>query len=188
METAFRGAMDCSIPKVSLGNRGLLSLPPNILNFISRKKALRRTLQRTGDPGRKAILRADIRNLDNIIQGAIAVFEESYWTDYLQGVQLGDRTFRQVKRAAGLSKNTPVTELVDDLGSFVTDDSENADLLADRFLEVHSGNTGLRTASFEDVVRQEVSALEDRMPLLTFGEVMMADGTGADRNLRTDQY
>lgn len=187
MSSAFHGAMGSSIPRVRSGNRGLLKLPSNILHFIAEKKRLRRTLRRTGDPGREAFLRADIRNLDKIIQGAIAVFEESYWTDYLRAVRLGDRTFRQVKRAAGLSRRAPVAELVDVRGSFVVDDPGKADLLADRFLEVHSGNEGLRMSSFEGAVRGEVSALEDRTPLVDFGEGVMADGAviNVDINLRT---
>lgn len=185
MSAIFRNAMEESIPKIPSGNRGLMKLPSNILHLISEKKRLRRILYRTPDPTRYSILRADVRNLDRIIQGAIATYENSYWTDYLRRIRLNNRTFSQVRRGAGICKRAPIGNLVDSNGTFLATDFDKAELLADRFSDVHKSGCDMRASSFGDIVRREVSTLSNHEPFLTFGRDMLANGTMIDVNFRS---
>lgn len=173
---AFTDAIDGSVPKVSTGRRGLLRLPPYILGFIEQKKRLRRTMYRCGDPGRRNILKAEVRNLDRIIQGAIAVFERDYWSDFLGSVRLNNRTFRNVKMAAGLNARPVIRSLVGANGTIVSDESGKADLLAGNFSRVHLGGQEDRVDPFSVMVKEVVSSLDGTTPLATFGEYMRADG------------
>lgn len=77
MTEIFNTTIDEVIPKISTANRGLLKLSPNILLYIAEKKCLRRILFGMGT----SILKAAIRNLDRVIQGAIALYERNHCTE-----------------------------------------------------------------------------------------------------------
>lgn len=186
MSLAFREAMDASIPKVPFGCRGLRNLSPEILVFIREKKRLRRTLHRTGDPGRYNTIKADIRNLDIIIQEAIRVFEREQWANYLRSIRLNNRTFRKVKGAAGVRSRVPVADLFGDDGILVTDDRCKADILADS-VQGEPSDPGDGTPPLDEVVQREVAVLDDRTPAVEFSANFTADGTVVSENSRWRQ-
>lgn len=173
---SFRKAMEEAIPRRIVRKRGLPPLPPFILNFIREKKKLRRKLRRTRDCGRYSILKADIFNLDKIIQGAISEFESEYWAGYLRGIRVDDTTFARVKGAAGLLTRKAIPDLVGDDGGVASDDAERAEVLANSFRQVHDGNSELLNDGFRARIAEEVAPLEDPSPQLTFGSVVRADG------------
>lgn len=176
MTTAFRDSMEETIPRITPGHRGLRRLPPHILNYIREKKRLRRTLYRS-DPGRHGILKAQIRNLERIIQGAIAEFEKVHWTRFLEDIRVDNRTFRRVKAAAGINTREPISDLLDTDGVLVPDDYRKANLLADSVQGGRPINQDLDRIPFDSFIDREISVLDDISPIIHFGDVVSADGT-----------
>lgn len=176
MSEAFKDAMELSMPKIPVGNRGLLKLSPVILGFIKEKKRLRRIVQRSEDPGRVNIIKADIRNLDRIIQGAIAIYEQDYWTKYLEGIQVNNMTYRQLNRATGFRRRRLIPNLEGTDGAFIADDKGKADLLADGFHAAQGRGRELQADVYVDSVERGNSVLIDRNPLVMFGEGITANG------------
>lgn len=175
---SFRVAMDEAIPKRREFKRGLPPLPPFILNFIREKKRLRRILHRTLNFERYGVLRAQIANLDNIIQGAIAEFERDHWAGYLQRIRVDNKTFRKVKGAAGLLTRDAIPHLTNG-DTIATDDAMKADLLAEKFFHAHNGNHDLLDDALVARIADETVELGDSAPQLAFGSDVRADGTSS---------
>lgn len=181
MNMAFVQAMDQSIPKIAVGAKGLRRLPQNILDFIAHKKRLKRTLHRCEEPGRRNILKADIRNLDKIIQGSISVFERDRWTDYLGRIRMNNRTYRNIKAAAGISSRPPIGNLKDSTGGMISDDPGKANLLADSLFQVWQSGPDHRDDGFASTIRNAISPLGGLPPLTRFGETISAGGRSDNR-------
>lgn len=183
LNCAFVDAMEYSIPKILVKGRGMLKLPLHIINFITHKKRLRRALHRCSEPGRASIMKAEIKNLDKIVQGAISVFEREHLSDYLSNVRLNNTTFRKVKSAVGLNVRPAVQSLKGPGGLIVSDDNGKANLLADSFFRVQqTGQLGAQ-GSTDDTVRRELETLDRTTPLMVFDNFSTADG----RTVHTDR-
>lgn len=178
LTNTFGRAIGESVPRIPLTKRGLLRLPSRILELIDTKKRLRRTLYRTEDMTRIPILRADIRNLDRIIQGSISEFEKAHWTNFLEDIKMDHMTFGKVKRAAGVRRHTTIPALHGPNGDIVTDKLDMTNLLADHFGGLTVGPRDGSSSSMRDSVVNGVASLVDYSPTIQFCPSLRADGTG----------
>lgn len=186
MTRTFKEAMDSSVPKVQLRRGGLPDLPAEIRDLTKQRRRLHRTLYRTTDFTRYHPLKAEIRELDRIIDAAIAEYERNFYTNRLSAIDVNNMTFRKVKAAAGVRRINQVPDLKDEDSNFVVDDTGKANLLAENFSSFHGRNDHLRTGTFSDQLTEEAASLLDHSPRTTFGVDVMADGSAS--NGRIDNY
>lgn len=186
MTRTFKEAMDSSVPKVRQRRGGLPDLPPEIIDLTKQRRRLHRTLHRTTDFTRYQPLKAEIKELDGIIDAAIAVCEENVYSNRLNAIRVDNMTLGKVKAAAGIRRINQIPDLKNEDSSFVMDDAGKANLLAENFSSVHGRNDHLRTGAFSDLITEEAASLVDHSPRTTFGVDIMADGTAC--NGRTDDY
>lgn len=172
--TAFRSAIEYSTPKIYPGNRGLRRLPAEIMRFIDEKKRLRRIKDRTGDFARRNVLKADIRNLDRIIQGAIFIFEQGLWESFLQGIRVNSKTLRKVKAAAGICARRPIPDLVDCNDLLISDDLGKANLLAD---SIQGNGPDDERREGDDVIIEAANSVNNKTPTIVFDDGCTADGS-----------
>lgn len=175
LTASIRGAMDVSIPKRQR-RKGLPDLPSPIKDLIAEKKRMKRRMHRTSDYLRKQAIKVEIKNLKEVIGGAIADFEERHRTNFLERIRVDGTTFRKVKEAAGLLTRNSVGDLDED-DHTIADDSGKAVLLARNFAAVHGGNLNLIQPDFKSLVEREVASLSNRAPLITFCDTITACGT-----------
>lgn len=179
---ALNMAIENSVPKVKIRKRGQINLSPQILDFITEKKRLRRTLNRSTDPDRKQLVRAIIRNLDKIIQELIILHEEAYWNEYFRNLKMNNMTFKKIKGLCGLNKRSMLPDFVSPSGNIVSDSVEKVNMLADHFCNVHQQNLNLGTPAFSRYVTNELSDLRNNSPIIYFNEVNTADGKSVNVN------
>ena len=86
-----------AIPRIKIRNKGLITLPQEILNQINEKKRLRHAARRCLNPRRKNIIEADIRNISKIISDRIRVHEDNYWATFLANIKMDGKTYRKIK-------------------------------------------------------------------------------------------
>ncbi|XP_073821375.1 uncharacterized protein [Musca autumnalis] len=170
----FRNAMESAISRTISGPRGPRRLSPDTLDLIRQKKVLRRRLHRTQNPERYSTLRAEIRNADRDIQGAIAEYESVQWVRFLSEIQVNDRMYGRVKAAAGIKRYAKIPDLIGNDGSTAVMSSDKANMLADIVQGQADAND---TSSISNTVRSDVSVFSDPSPLVTFSENFSADGT-----------
>uniref|UniRef100_A0A1A9UDG7 Endo/exonuclease/phosphatase domain-containing protein n=1 Tax=Glossina austeni TaxID=7395 RepID=A0A1A9UDG7_GLOAU len=150
---AFKQAMDSSIKKVPIRNRGLMNLPPHILSFIQKKKQLKRILERTRDPERYVTLKAVIRNLEQIIKESINTHEQNYWNTYIGNIVMDNNVHRKIKWVAGVRKDYEISDIIDPQNTLICDNIGKVNVLAEHFERIHNSNMSCTQSNYEDVLR-----------------------------------
>ncbi|XP_059221546.1 uncharacterized protein LOC131996112 [Stomoxys calcitrans] len=182
LSSAFGESIAGSTPRVTPRSASLGPLPSHILRFIQERKRLRRVLHRSGDPGRHLILRADIRNLGRIIEGAIYNYGKDRMKERLERIRVNSWTYGKVKSAAGLAARERIEGIRSSNGSIIFDDRGKAECLAETLDGVQDAMDSVDT-SLRSMVDRAVADVDDGTPLVTFSRVFMADGsTISDRS------
>lgn len=176
MDDVFSLAMDHSAPKIEIGGRGLLHLPPHIRKFIRMRKQLRRALERTEDYGRHSTLKATIWNLGRIIQGQIKSLENQHWANKLTNLKLDPNFYRNVKSICGIRAKKHIPDFAGSDGHLIYDDLGKSNFLAESFENVHRANDGIGFSEWEERVDRDVDSLVNA-PLVNFGLDVDADGS-----------
>lgn len=187
LESVFRVAIDDSVPKLKARSLALGNLPPRILRFIRERKRICRILRRSNDPSRFASLRSDINNLDRIIEDSIRIFERERYQSFLEGIRVDNRTFSQVKAAAGLKSRDPINELKDVNGEPIYDDTVKAETLAEHMQEVLRPLDGPSDHLFVNSINRAIEGMNDRSPLENFSTTFPADGSSSDGSTRWEE-
>ncbi|XP_017481195.1 PREDICTED: RNA-directed DNA polymerase from mobile element jockey-like [Rhagoletis zephyria] len=185
-----------AIPKVKVRNRGLISLPTEILDLISEKKRLRRTVSRCVDPRRKNTLTAIIRNLTKIIEERIRLHEDRYWSNYFAKIRMNNKTYSKIKGLCGLKKTSEIPDLIINRENIdidlpyvdptsnnnssdivLTENLYKVNALAYAFEQVHRQNLHLGEESFSDLIENNVAEItQSNEPIVYFSNNVTADG------------
>ena len=190
---AFNQAINSdAIPRIKTRNKGLITLPQEILNWISEKKRLRRAAYRCLDPRRKNIIEADIRNISKIISDRIRLHEDNYWAAFFANIKMDGKTYRKIKGLCGLQNKIELPDLVIDPtdhtdydGGVIQSDSsiimktniDKVNALAKNFENIHKQNRNIGSVAHTQFVDSSISDISNnRNPIITFNEVFKADG------------
>lgn len=95
--TAFREVIDTTVPKRPVRDGTLCALPNRVLRFIRERRRLCRILRDSGDTQRHYVLRADIRNLDQIIKESILICEHERRVDFLNSIRVDNSMYMRVR-------------------------------------------------------------------------------------------
>lgn len=181
LEMIFKNAIEVSVPKQRSRHLALGNLPPRILGFIRERRRICRTLRRSNDPSRFSTLRADIRNMDRIIEDSIRIFEHERYQGLLEGIKIDNRTFGKVKAAAGLTYREPIGDLLDGNGGLIVTDTLKSEALADHLQNGLRPVNGPIDNDFQSSVNRAAEDMDDLGPMVTFCPTFTADGTSIDR-------
>ncbi|XP_073841501.1 uncharacterized protein [Musca autumnalis] len=177
LESAFRSAIQESVPKVSSKRGTLGELPPRIQRLIKERKRITRILRRSHDPDRMALLKADIRNLSRIIEDAIYQYENDRRQTYLQGITVNSNTYRKVKAAVGLAGRDPVSDLLNTNGNIICDEVAKAEMLADHIENTCRVGEFPSDDSFSVLVNETTEGIGTGNALVSFGSDCLANGS-----------
>lgn len=176
LTAAIDVAMNGSIPKFRPGGDFMIELPSDILQLIRQKKTLRRRMFRVHDLQEHNIIRATVRNLDNIIGQRIRIFEEEHLLRVLDGIPANADMFRKVKALSGAFNKRGIGDLVGPDGRMVVSDEDKLDIMAAEFSGMQADPAG--------VGDMDTSTVADNLPMVEFGRDFLADGstvTGSPR-------
>ncbi|XP_073830204.1 uncharacterized protein [Musca autumnalis] len=129
------------------------------------------------DPTRFSALRADIRNLDRIIDDAIQIYEQESYQGFLEDITVNNKSFGQVKVATGLASKEPIGVLKNAGGERISDYGGKAEVLADYVQGMLRPMNEHVDQSFHSSISLAVEKLDDRSPLETFSNAFRADGS-----------
>lgn len=176
LNNAFNSAIENSVPKIKIRNKGQINLSQQILDFIKEKRNLRRTFHRCFDIDRKNLLKAIIRNLDKIIKELIINHETEYWNNYFRNLKMNNMTYKKIKGLCGLNKKCVLNDLISPNGDLISDSVGKVNLLAEHFCNVHKQNLDIGTQSFSTLVKTEISQLNNNSPIIVFNDHFTSDG------------
>lgn len=161
----LRTAVEQSVPEITLKERGLTPISDITIKLIVFKKTLRRRLYRTGNP----IYKAQLRDISKIISEQIKIQTTDYWESKLSSIRMNKDTFKELKKLAGIKKNTDITRLKVNQVAF-DDEKEIVDILANQFENVHKQNKGMGSLEHNNIIENSIAGIEDHQPLFQFNE------------------
>lgn len=89
------------------------------------------------------------------------------------GDRVNSSTFASVKRAAGISVTSPISDFVDTGGILVSNDVSKAEVLASSMQEVYCSGGDPIDDSFRRLVSEVVEVIDHRSPFVDFSGVLL---------------
>jgi hypothetical protein len=114
-------------------------LPENIINLIRNKNKTRKLWQNTRNPFYKTLMNSQIKE----IKKSIAIHRQKAWADKLQNLNTNDNSLWRMSRSLKKEYKT-IPTLIENNDEYMTT-SQKANILADKFQEVHNTHANLLT-------------------------------------------
>jgi hypothetical protein len=152
----IRSAMDISIPKIEVREKGLVQLNEITLKLIKYKKQQRRRLHRTGDDS----IKSTINLLTKLIQEQIQLTTENYYQRKFSNIKMDNKTFKNIKNLTGLNAKENMPQIIKD-GIKYTKTEEKVNLLAEHFEGIHKQNHNMQGGQ----IRRDVERVNENVKM-----------------------